>query len=166
MGLLSWIKGKDARANHAFDEKDRELSAARRRINIEIDNLKKEQELERLRMEHALKMADLQDQMDEILGDEEEVYQNPQMSPEDALAMKLIDRIGEKKAAVTQTTSKKSYSDAELTAMWEKVPLIAKQQIPKSTDENIKEFVLKYGAPDADEDTLNRCVKLARTLTY
>jgi hypothetical protein len=160
MGLFSkWFK--DPRANHSFDEKDRELSAARRRMNIEIENLRKEQEMERLRKEHELHMIEMQAQIDDLVGLDDE-YAGGQMSPEDALAMKLIDKIGEKKTEAAPPASTRSYTDDEIANIWSNVPSAHKILVPQCTDEQIKEYVTKQLLPQADADTLQRCVRLAR----
>jgi len=165
MGLWSLFK-KDPRANHNFDEKDRELGAERRRLNIEIENLKKQHTLDEMRAEHALKMARIDDEMSDY-DDDDEPAAGGARSVEDEIALRLIDRIP--KVAAPSTTNPpaapaalKRYTDEEIAAAWERVPAAHRAMVPKCTDPQISEYVTKQLFADADPDTLARCVKVAR----
>lgn len=176
MGLFGWFK-KDARANHSFDEKDRELALERRRQNIELENLKRQNALDEERIRHEIKMAELQAELDEFADDEPPYDAMPQgyagMAPEDAVAMRLIDRAFEARgnpvkqaatAASPAAPAAKRYTDAELSELWQRVPDTVKAMAPRCTDAQVCEFIKARMMPDADEDTMQRALKLARQL--
>jgi hypothetical protein len=163
MGLFGFFK-KDARNNHTFDEKDRDLAVTARRQRAELDNLRREQEIEELRMKHDIRMAELQADMEDLVG-EDAAPQGDGMSPEDRIAMKLIDKIGERKTPPPAATPQgaKEYTEEELKAKWADVPPVYKAVAKQSTDEQIKEYLHVRLLPDANPESINRALQVIRT---
>jgi len=109
-------------------------------------------------------MAEIEDELAEYADDEPDAPDG-YMTPEDRLAMKLIDKIGEPKAPPQQIpqSSKRKYTDNEIKALWSNISPTHKAYVPKCTDDQIREFAVKMVAADADDDSLSRMVAVART---
>jgi hypothetical protein len=165
--MWSIFKKRPANINHSFDDRDRELSLERKRMNIELDNARKRNEIEEENMRHELEMARMQDELDDFLGEEEPHG----MTIEDQAAMKLINAINltppQNASYITpqQTVSAVgvSISDEELLKMWQAMPPQAKAASKVSTDEQLSEFMKVKLMPNADTDTLQRAIKIIRT---
>jgi len=178
MGLWDFLT-KDNRINHNFNEKDRELSLQRRQEAKELATLRQSHALAEEKARHETKMIELnmeklekQYEYEDLLAEqEEELPAVAGISEEGQMMMQLLKTITPQvrpPAVVANNfstpppTTAGSISDEELLKLWQQVPPNIKAFVPKCNDEQIKEFVTQKMIPNADEDTLNRAVRLAR----
>jgi len=178
MGLFDFLTGK-SKANYGFSEKDRELSIERRRRQKELEDLRQSNLLEEEKERHdtkmyELKIAKLEKRMEyEDLMDDgsEDLPVSSGISEEGQMMMQLLKTIPQLKQSqpaptITPPVSSPSVpvviSDEQMQTMWAQVPAHIKAVVPKCNDDQIKEFVSAQMIPNADADTLNRAVKLAR----
>jgi len=178
MGIVEFFTGK-SKANYGFSEKDRELSIERRRRAKELEDLRQTNLLDEEKERHETKMYELkisklekQMEYEDLLDDgTDEPIATPGISEEGQLFMQLMNKIPALQSRPAQGVPPQSppplqpspvVSDEQLQAMWAQVPITAKAMIPKCNDDQIKEFILAHMIPNADAETLNRAVKLAR----
>lgn len=166
MGIFNFWK-KDARNNHTFDEKDRELSAKRRAMKIELDDAMQRNKIEEENMRHELEMAQMQLELEDMMP--EETNSQGQMSEEGMLLNKLLDKLDKPKTALgANPTSPPAPSvpitDEQLRNMLkeikDKYPALI-EQIPKHTDNQIADFINAKIQP-LDAETMVRAIKICR----
>jgi len=166
MGWFSIFKRKDARHNHMFDDKDRELSLERKRMNIELENAKKKNMIAEENMRHKLEMAQMQDELDELTGYDDDDDDDGKVS---TMLLSLFDKAKSLTPAASpqpQTIASSpagvSISDEDLKQLWDGVPQMAKDYAPKCTDAQVCEFIKVKMLPQADDETIQRALKVVR----
>lgn len=173
MGLLDWFKSKDARANHDFNDKDRELSKEIRRQRAEINALKMQHELERERVHHELEMTRLQQQLEDMQP-EEEIPEEGGGNTTDMMMMAILSKMMNNTPGVsTQPTSSLrdspvapltpgvSLSDEQINEYWENMPKFQKILAKKATDEQIGN-IIRNKIPGIDQDSIDRCIRTVK----
>lgn len=168
----SWgRKSKDPRVNHFFSDDDRSRAAE---INREKATLRRKEQL----LEHEIKMrelelrqAEIEDQLAQFDLDEEEEGQP--MDAEAMLMQILAPAIAARftqQAPPAQPTNQpqpappadtKRIPDEQLREFYSQIPGNIKAAARVASDERIEEEVLKV-FPDADDDTLDRAIKIVK----
>jgi len=175
MGFMQFFKKKDARANHLFDEQDRQLSAERKRLNTELENMRKAHAMQEERARHELEMMKIRSEIDELAEELEPEDEIEGASPETAMVMGLVNRLFTPGSQATTLTSVvpppvvspsggASIPDDVLKAHWERAPPNIKALAPRCTDEQVKEFI-RAQMPGCDADTQERGLIIIRSST-
>ena len=175
MGLFGFSIVK-SKSNHAFDEKDRELSAKRRRDAAELDALQKENRLAQEKIMHETRMLELkmlkeekQQEYEDLLGEEEDILPQSAMSEEGMMFLELLKKVSPA-SAVGGTSSPPPVNSVPPAAassfsdIWANIPPNIKALAKTVNDEQLKEFIKVKIMPTADDTTLNAAVQYVRTV--
>jgi hypothetical protein len=174
MGFMDWFRTKDARANHDFNDKDRELSKEIRRQRAEIASLKMQHEIERERVHHELEMSRLQQQLEDMQPEDDDEPEEKSTDPMDVMMMAILSKMTSNSPAVVPntnteqikttvplTTAGVSLTDEQINDYWDNMPKFQKVIARKATDEQIKNL-LQNKIPGINEDSISRCIATIR----
>lgn len=178
-------KKRDGRENNGRDFTDEEREEARlsrarntirkeriKMLEDEVEELRHQREERKLLREKEMLERDLHE--DEY--DDEEEEEDDEENPDDifgGMMGKVIQAIVAAKAAqampapqqAAQPPQKRTYSDEELKAMFEKVPEVYRKKLRQMSDEEIVEQMRAH-VPDffhsADDDTIARAILVVK----
>ena len=176
MGIFDWFKRKDKRANHTFNDGDREVSVEIRQKKKELELLKLERENELSKLKMFKAKLELENEIEEL---QEAMADNTDdMQPETdgtteliklfaPLLLKNINPSASVLDVPIQSFSplqeqKLSLSDEQLKEIWNRTPEMAKNYAKKAPDDTISKLILSQ-MPNIDADTLARALKLIKT---
>lgn len=165
MAWFKWFKKPGTRAvNHTFDEEERELSWKRRKLNHELDEMRRRHEAEEERARHHLEMLEIQAEIKEL----QDATGDGSDSVEDKMAMVLIEKLMTSKPSAAPdvlkpTLERPAVTDAQLRDIWDSVPVEIRSRAPECSDDQIREFIKARVLPSADEATIDRALAYVRS---
>lgn len=167
MGFLDWFKRKE-HPGHILDDEDRKIGVETRQMRSLAKREKEKLELERERLNHEIEMmrmrAELEELQADLYGDEED-EQPEGTSNEALLASVLMPMLTRQQAPPPPPApvmpAKRTYSDAEISALLGAIPKNLRKVVKKLPDEALIARAQQY-APDADENTISRALEMIR----
>lgn len=172
MGLFSWFmpKQKDKRTNHDFNDEEREMSAQTNKFKAQIKRLEmqKAHEIEMLRLEKE--RLELQFDLDDLKGiEEEEDIEQPNSFEEMMMGVlaKSINKTNSLQKEAVSSVETNSFSpptrrrltDEQLLQIWKTTP--NKETIKKLNSEQIREYLRNNS--DYDDVTIETALMVIKT---
>lgn len=182
MGIFDFLQHReqpDARANHAFDTEDRDLSLKirkqraelkERQLELENANMELKAELERMRIETQIETT--KQQLAELKGYDDEEIVDDEGSSLDKMLMLLLTQIMSKnntpvsapnipsQSLVTPPTQPEITTE-QIQDFWGKIPKPQQKQLKKLKDTELSDVIQRYvpTLSDKDKDKVKAFVK-------
>jgi hypothetical protein len=164
-------KEKDNRTNHDFNEEDRNLSLEIRKQKAELKRLELERESELRKLEFEKRKIQLQEEIDELKGEDFEDYEE-EGSSSDAMLMMLLSKVlgnSPQTTAETHTSplnnsqvSAVDFSEEQIKEIWEKLPNSYKKYAKGLTEESLRNLI-KTQIPTASNKSIDIAIKVVNS---